>query len=180
MIRTLAALVRWALFTLLIATAVHFAAVAWMPSLLMSRAVAKIGALSGINAIAFAPPATDTARTIVRPSPDLLYSACPFDLTQHNLHVRVPIPKDGYWSLALYGGNADAFLVTGNRGAGVKDTFEALLVGPGAVVDDTHGLAIVRAPSFTGILLIRRLIDSSSLAGEDAVRRAAICEALPR
>lgn len=167
---------RWLAFVAIAAAGVHVAAVAALPNFLMSRAIARVSARYGTNAMGFPPLATESARTIVQPSPDLLYSTCAFDLTKHALHIRTAIPSDGYWSLALYGANTDAFHVTDNRQAAAK--FEALLVGPRTAPPDANGMAVVQAPSTTGILLIRRLIASpEAVPAEDAARRTAVCEA---
>jgi len=174
------ALKHWLLFVAIATAGIHVAAVAWFPDLLMGRAIARLGRQAGVNAMGFPPPATDAARTIVRPSPDLLYSVCAFDLRQHNLHIRAAIPEAGYWSLALYGANTNTFLVVNNRG-GAAPVFETILTGPGSRVPDAGHLPILQAPSFTGILLIRRLISSpAALPAEDAARRTAVCEAMAK
>jgi uncharacterized membrane protein len=62
--------VRWVAFTLILAAAIHWFAVANAPALIMSRVMSAIGA-TGTNKIKHGERATAASRTIVKPSPDL-------------------------------------------------------------------------------------------------------------
>lgn len=56
--------------------------IAKTPGFLMGRAFERVADAGAVNAMAFAPLATDRARVIVRPSPDLAYASCPFDVSK--------------------------------------------------------------------------------------------------
>ena len=70
------------------------------------------------NTIFFNPPVDADSREVVRPSPDLLYSGCPFDLSAGPLRVTAVMP-DTYYSISAFGDNTDNFCNTsGNTSTG--------------------------------------------------------------
>src|SRR5262249_38983893 len=64
--------------TLAIALLVHSGTLYALPRLVIRRALSRMGEP---NSIHFASPPTAASRMVVRPSPDLLYASCPFDLS---------------------------------------------------------------------------------------------------
>src|SRR5258708_3403758 len=95
---------KWGLFTLVIATAIHWLGVSEASSVIMWRAMGAV-ARGRVNAIAHGERATDASRAIVKPSPDLLYSTCAFDVSRRPLKIVTGAPADTYWSVALYADN---------------------------------------------------------------------------
>ena len=90
---------RWFLplvFGLVLAFLGYNVAMVQFPRVLMGLATHRIAKGAGYNMMFAAPLATDKARAIVRPSPDLAYSTCPFDLSDGPVLVEVaPVPGHG-------------------------------------------------------------------------------------
>jgi uncharacterized membrane protein len=168
----------WSVFTLALAAAIHVAAIAYAPTFIMSRAMTAMGG-KGANTIAHVDRATAASRTIVKPSPDLLYSHCVFDLSTQPLKITTAAPVDTYWSVALYAGNTDNFYVLNDTEANGQPAM-IVLVGQGQTVPpQPEGTIIVAAPSQRGIVLFRTLINDDAREPElDRMRRAASCEPL--
>jgi len=168
----------WAIFTLALAAAVHWAAVAYLPELIMSRVMAGMSKKS-VNAIVHDNRATAASRTVVKPSPDLLYSHCVFDVTRAPLKVTTAAPDGTYWSVAFYAANTDNFFALNDTTAGGKSA-TIVLVGQGQVLEpQPEGTLIVSAPTAKGLVLFRTLIDSDPREPElDRLRRDAKCEPL--
>ena len=91
----------WGLGIVLGAAVVHVAAVALLPRAIMRRVFAGFGALAPPNQLVHPPLATWESRTVVRPSPDLAYSSALFDVSEHPLHVVVPLSAP-YTSLCIW------------------------------------------------------------------------------
>ena len=168
----------WAVFTLTLAIAIHWTAVAAAPGFIMSRAMAAMGG-KGVNTISHADSATAASRTIVKPSPDLLYSTCVFDLSTQPLKITTAAPTDTYWSVALYAANTDNFYVLNDTEAKGRPA-TIILVGQGQTVPtQPEGTIVVAAPSQRGIVLFRTLINDDAREPElDRMRREASCEPL--
>ncbi|MFN8949377.1 MAG: DUF1254 domain-containing protein, partial [Alphaproteobacteria bacterium] len=71
--------VSWILFTLVLAAVTHVIVVSQLPTFIMGRVMAAIGNGAPGN-ITFSDRPDETARRVVRPSPDLLYSVCIYDV----------------------------------------------------------------------------------------------------
>ncbi len=170
---------RWGLFTLVLATAIHWLVVSQAPSLIMWRAMGKV-AQGRINSISHGERATDQSRTIVKPSPDLLYSTCAFDVSRRPLKIVTGAPSDTYWSVALYADNTDNFFVL-NDTAAKGQPATIILLGPGQSAPiDTAGTITVNAPTTKGLVLFRTLVNDDKREAEiDQARRAATCQSVP-
>jgi uncharacterized membrane protein len=142
--------------TLAIAALTHLVAVWAVPRVIMARTIAALDTLGAHNRPLHPPRPTDRSRGVVMPSPDLLYTACSFDLGAGPLRVSAPIPAT-YWSVALFADNTDNFFVLDDRAAGTPSV-DILLIGPGEHVEAAAGERLVRAPSRRGIVLFRTLI----------------------
>jgi uncharacterized membrane protein len=165
---------------LLLAAFAYEATILATPRLLMAYAMHRVTAGVGLNHILHAPRADENARAIVMPSPDLLYSACAYDLAAGPLRVHAPIPRETYWSLAAYDARTDNYFTIDDR------TAEADAVDLVLVADDVplpaaaSGTRVVRAPGNKGLVLLRTLVDRDERASElDGARRQASCAALP-
>jgi uncharacterized membrane protein len=111
------------------------------------------------NQAAFPPPVTASSRTVVMPSPDLLYSVCAFDVSQGPVRVTANPGLTSYWSIALYANSSDNFYVVNDRKAAGKPV-DLWLVSEGANRTDhaaPAGSEVVVAPTKTGFLLMRIL-----------------------
>lgn len=167
---------RWLLpllFGLIVAGIAYEAALVATPRVLMAAAVRRVSALGGINVFRAAPLATASARTIVRPSPDLAYSSCVFDLTEGPVTIEVaPVPAP-YWSLSVFDARTDVAFVRNNRGSG-GGPIRIALANPGQ--NAPPGIETVRVEGARGIALIRILVeDRTRFAAIDAARRESRC-----
>lgn len=170
---------RW-LFPLLLGLVLAFAgyhvALAQFPRVLMSLATHRIAKSGGYNTMVAVPLATDKARAIVRPSPDLAYSSCPFDVSKGPVLVDVaPLPAL-YWSLSIFDARTDVAYVRNNIDA-AGQPIRVAIAQAGQPVPD--GMTAVRVKGTTGIALIRILVpDRSQFPAIDAARKKSSCKAL--
>ena len=147
--------------------------------LFMQRAASQ--GLATPNQAAFPPPVSARSRSVVMPSPDMLYSICRFDLSGGPVHITANPALPGYWSVALYSANSDNFYVQNDQQAAGKPV-DLWLVQPGQAALDPRapaGSTIVQSPSVQGLLLMRVL--TGNYAAEkvrlEAARRTLVCSA---
>ncbi len=145
------------------------------PFVLMHAAMKKIGGDGKVNAFAFGAPATADRQPIVRPSPDLVYSSCVFDVSDGPVLIRVePVPGH-YWSLSIFDARTDVAAVRSDRDTGGKPAMLALH-RKGQVVP--AGWQPVELKYNRGIALIRILMaDKAEYSVIDALRRRSTCAA---
>jgi uncharacterized membrane protein len=156
---------------ILVAIAVHFAIIHFTPRVLMNVAIERLS-LGGFNAWRVADRVTPLSRTIVRPSPDFAYSACPYDLSQGPIAIRIA-PWNAYWSLSLYAANSDNYYVIDDREA--RGGVALTLVRAGSAHPD-HAPTVIESPSTRGIALIRRLAPTlDAYNGAAGVAHGDIC-----
>ena len=121
------------------------------------------------NQAAFPEEVTAKSRSVVMPSPDMLYSVCAYDLREGPLRVRAAPVLANYWSVALYAANSDNFFVRNDRQAQGRP-MDLWLVAPGGHPQQKpppDGAEVVVSPSNTGFLLMRVL--TSDYQAEKAV-----------
>lgn len=169
---------KWLVFVAVLAVIVHWMAVAYAPDFIMWRVSAAM-ATRGSNAIVHAERATATSRVVVKPSPDLLYSQCVYDVSRAPLKVTTAAPTATYWSVALYASNTDNFFVL-NDTAAKGQPATIIVMGKGQTVPpQPEGTFIVSAPTTRGVVLFRTLVNDDAREPElDRERRAAKCEPL--
>jgi uncharacterized membrane protein len=157
----------------LLAALAYQAALVAAPRLLMSAALNRVERLGGVNALRHPPMATAEARTIVRPSPDLAYSSCLFDLNEGPILIEVaPVPAP-YWSLSVFDARTDVAFVRNNRDSGGAPIRVVLAL---AGQDVPAGVEAVRMDEARGIALLRILVESRDrFAAIDRARRASRC-----
>lgn len=167
-------LLPWVALTLVIAVIVHGATLVALPHFIMSQAMSKMGA---INTIHHGRRVDETSRGVVRPSPDLLYSSCPYDLSAGPLRVHAPVPPGTYWSVSAFDADTDNYFVRNDRqSGGVVDFY--VVHGAAAL---PPGATTILSPTRRGLLLFRTLInDGSHFASIDAARRLATCATVGR
>lgn len=164
------------LFAAGVAVATHFAAVYAMPRLAMHKAMATIGRDGArLHQWIHTRRTSPQARTIVRPSPDLAYSVCVFDLSRGDVRLRVH-PSPGYWSLSLYAADSDNVGVwndeTEPQGVDVVLTRER--------TPDAGGGSAFAFPTARGIAVVRRLAQTDAAwATVAAAREHDLCTLLP-
>ncbi|GAM97530.1 hypothetical protein U91I_01156 [alpha proteobacterium U9-1i] len=159
----------WA--ALIIAVFAHLTFVHLTPRVMMSIAIDRIGD-GRVNFWRFGERVTPTSRTIVRPSPDFAYAACPYDLRDGPVLIQVA-PWDQYWSLSLYADNSDNFFTLNDREA--RFGGEVTLVRAGSAHPEGASM-VVESPSQRGIALMRRLAPRvEDFAAAAAVAREDVC-----
>jgi uncharacterized membrane protein len=183
-------LLKWGAYVAVLAVAFYFVMLAGVPYGVMSMIKTRMASVGGgtANVMIHAERPSHTSRNVVRPSPELLYSICWYDLSKGPVRVTSGAPQGTYWSVALYRDNTDNFYVvndTQTKGAraafilyseaqvqsGGKAAFEAF--------QGNQGVPGVASPSMTGLVLIRTLInDESKLPEIDGERRQATCTAV--
>jgi uncharacterized membrane protein len=168
---------KWIAATLLVAVVVHGASVLFLPRLVMIQTMAGIAKPAGINAIVHAPRPSWRSRGVVRPSPDLLYSICVYDLSAAKGAVRVSThdAPETYWSVSVFDADTNNFHALNDRQAKTGSA-DFVLVAAGTSVG-AGGLPVVAAPTNRGIVLFRTLVnDETHIAEIDAARHYAACE----
>lgn len=157
------------------AIAGHIGLVLVVPHFLMNVAMGRISQDGQVvNRFVFLPRTTQESRGVVRPSPDLAYATCAFDLSNGPLLIEAaPSPNQGYVSLSVFAANTDNIAVfdTGQNPQGIR------FVLARAGQSTPAGEKVVIAPSDQGIVLDRRLAPNADLfAAADQARRGDKCE----
>jgi uncharacterized membrane protein len=145
------------------------------PNFLMGVAMVRLDK-AGPNRFFHGPMATDSSRAIVRPSPDLAYSSCPFDLAKGPVLIEVAPAPAPYWSLSIFDQRTDVAFVRNNR-----DTKGGSIRVVVARQDQQvpAGVEVVRLDDNRGIALVRILVESrDKFAAIDGARRASVCKPL--
>lgn len=169
---------RWLLrtvVTLLLAAVFHVLTVVVFPRAVMVALAwkAKDQNLSN-NVFYHQPRVTADARTVVRPSPDLLYSACAYDVSKAPLRISASVP-DTYWSLSFFASNTDNFFVINDQEVKANQA-DILLVGPGMSYKNPGNAQVVMSPSDRGVAIIRILItDENRIEELTKIQRQASC-----
>ncbi|MGD1933859.1 MAG: DUF1254 domain-containing protein [Candidatus Phaeomarinobacter sp.] len=169
----------WIAAAFVLALAVHILATLLVPPAIMSVAMVRMADSGAADRVLHTPPPDASARTVVRPSPDLAYSICLFDMSEGPLLVRAEVPET-YWSVSAFAHNTDNFFVVNDqqiRG----DKLELLIRREEDEVSGYEGIPVSFAPSDQGVVLMRMLVtDRESYLELDPVRREATCETLSR
>lgn len=174
MINFLKGLAVWSLFTLVVAIGVHFATVRYLPDFVMGRLNDKLTRQVPVNTMQYPARPDASARAVVKPSPDLLYAICAYDVSAGPVRVTSPVPKS-YWSLSAFAGNTDNFLAINDAQAG-GEKVELILVLPGTQLSNPEMLPVIETQSPIGVILTRSLITSEEdFPALDALRRQATC-----
>ncbi|MEL6365766.1 MAG: DUF1254 domain-containing protein [Pseudomonadota bacterium] len=158
------------------ALAAHFAVLHALPGLIMTRAMQRLEASGApANGFTVAPRMTPQTQTVVRPSPDLAYSICLFDISDSPAMIAADLWPD-YASLSIYDARTDNVAVVSLSGDdGGPYTMEIGLAGRDA---PTPGRVLVDKPR--GVALIRRLaptaeahLRASAVAARDSCEASA-------
>lgn len=161
------------LFALLVAAVSALAIVHAMPFALMELAIQRVASDSGTNVMSHGPLATAARQPVVRPSPDLAYSICPFDLSAGPLEISVSPVAGRYSSLSIFDARTDVVFVRNDVQA-AGQPYRVIVARPDQSV--AGGAEIVRVNHDRGIALIRLLLTApEELAGLEPARRQSTC-----
>jgi uncharacterized membrane protein len=171
--------IRFILSVLVIAAITHGALLYLGPSLIMSTAMGRMSAAAGgVNAILHAPRPTAANDSIVRSSPDLLYSVCVYDVSEKPLRIKGDVPPGTYWSASFYDMNTNNYRVI-NDAQVPSGAFVLVLSKPGAAPLESAGAEALASPTTRGLILFRTLVSSDARQSElDAARRETDCRPL--
>jgi uncharacterized membrane protein len=165
------------LATLLLAAACHAATLWIVPSGVVALFTMRSAARFGINHASVQPLPTDQSRSVVRPSPDLLYAVCLYDVTDHPLLLESDLPDD-YWSLSVFADNSDNAFAVNDRQAATRHPryLLARAAKPAGLPPELADLPVIQAPSGTGVVLFRYLVlDHGAMEQAAAAQRSARC-----
>lgn len=166
---------KWSVFTLVVAAIVHIAVVQFLPNIAMSRLASRLEGDRPLNQMRYPPRPNEDARVVVRPSPDLIYSICPYDVAEGPIRLTSPVPNS-YWSLSAFANDTENYLVINDKQTG-NEFVDLILMAPGQVFENPDLLPTIEAKTEQGIILTRTLITSAEDFGAlDAQRREAKCE----
>jgi uncharacterized membrane protein len=168
---------KWIAAMLLVAAVVHGATVLLLPRFIMLRTMNGITKTTGAsNAILHGPRATWRSRAVVRPSPDLLYSICVYDLGAAGaVRISTHDMPQTYWSVSVFDADTNNFYAINDRQA--KSGAADFILMPQGKSTETSRLPVVAAPTNRGIVLFRMLVnDEADVARIDAARHNAACE----
>jgi len=160
------------IFGVVVALGTAWAAIGYTPYGLMNIAMDRLGQ-GGINRMSYGNLASPERQPVVRPSPDLAYSSCPYDLSAGPLAIDVAPVPGRYTSLSIFDAATDVIFVRNDFEAGGKP-FRIIVARAGQAVP--AGAEVVRTNHDRGIALIRLLLkDPAEISGLDAVRRQSSC-----
>jgi uncharacterized membrane protein len=175
--------VRWiknACIVLGLAGTLHVLVIWLIPRAITAVFLRRIAAGAGYNQVVLPPLPTDKSRDVVKPSPDLLYALCVFDLGAGPVRISVK-PSQGYWSIALYARNSDNFFHLNDRE--VKGDRVELILSDARDSDALRARypdAIhVHPESSVGLMLARSLVlDANDMKAVIDARSSTRCAAL--
>lgn len=159
-------------FGLVVATATAWAAIGAIPYGLMTVAMDRLGQ-GGINTMSHGNLANPARQPVVRPSPDLAYSSCPYDLSAGPIAIDVAPVPERYSSLSIFDAATDVIFVRNDVEARGKP-YRIVVARAGQAVPD--GAEVVRTDQDRGIALIRLLLkDPKEIGDLNTVRRQSSC-----
>ena len=163
---------RWIAVVLLIGWLGQYPMAMLVPNLVMERLYRAIGESTNYNQIRLNPRPDEHSQAVVRPSPDLLYASCVYNLEQGPVVISAPVPER-YWSMQFYQMNTNNFAgITNQRDQRfrVGTTVEVTLIGPSGNPDEYEG-EVIQSPTTRGVMLLR-----ASGIGDDSRARVALEE----
>lgn len=133
----------------------HFLTIAIYPNIVVLLSTIKNKRKS--NQIYHAPPTNAESKDVVRPSPDLLYSGCPFHITDKPLRITSPVPLHTYFSISAYGDNADNFFVINDQKINTSNV-DVVFKRKEISYQKSGDEIVVDVPSSRGVIFIRTLV----------------------
>ncbi len=167
---------RWLLpllLAVLTAFATYQATLLATPYALMRVAMKKIDGRMEVNSFGFGQLATADNQPVVRPSPDLAYSGCVFDVSQGPVLLDIAPVPDHYWSVSIFDARTDVAAVRSDRDTGGQPARLALLKSGQQA---PQGYEPVMLQHNQGIALVRILLaNADEFPAIDAIRRKSTC-----
>ena len=151
----------------------HIAVLTAIPSLVMGKAQARMES-SGIGRYRWsaAPRMTPRTQSVVRPSPDLSYAICRFDVADGPVRLSAPL-SDTYGSLSIFDSRTNNVFVASLQ---TGSPFKGVIVHAPDEHPASSGYETV-ALGGKGLALIRRLApDEASHRAATDLTDGAVCE----
>ena len=101
-------LLQWLLGIVVCAWAGQYVLALLLPYLAMEALYFLGDKRQGHNQLVVAEVPDENSRHVVRPSPDLLYASCIYNLKEGALTIEAPVPAR-YWSMQFYQMNTDNY-----------------------------------------------------------------------
>lgn len=149
-------LLKWLLGIVIFAWAGQYLLALILPNLAMESLYRLGGKDHGLNRLVVATVPDETSRSVVRPSPDLLYASCLYNLQNGPLIIEAPVPEQ-YWSMQFYQMNTDNYAgITNQRGERHRagTVARVTLISADQSAEGYEG-DIIRSPTLRGIVLLR-------------------------
>jgi uncharacterized membrane protein len=161
--------------TIVLSCMFHLVLVYKFPSIILGIAHRKISSRAGgINTVVHNPPTTAANNPVVNSSPDILYSACAFDLSKGPLRFRARVP-DSYWSISGFDAETNNFFSINNEQVRSRD-FNMILAGPGEITKYAGKDRVVTSPTVRGVILFRTLVrDAGTIDALIRIQKQAVC-----
>jgi uncharacterized membrane protein len=159
--------------TLVMASLIHIGVVIALPRAIMVAAMARLPA----NSVQHSAPVTSDSRKVPRPSPDLLYSTCRYDVSKSPLLISASVPNT-YWSVSFFDEKGDNFFVINDQ---QLDSIHAklVLVRHGTSQPPEPGTRQVISPTDRGVVMFRTLIQGrQEMDRLIALQKTASCVAI--
>ena len=162
----------------------YFAFILIIPHLMMGLALARTERQdnAGTNHIAHSPIVDeaygpDTYYLFTRPNPDILYSACSYDLSAGPVLVGMRNHPE-YGSIAFHARNTDNYAIINNLSDGQQGAeIEALVILEGSPRPKGYSGQVITSPTTTGMAIIRTLMEHrGDLQRYLALQQAHRCE----
>lgn len=171
---------KWIVGTVLgiivVALLVHIIVVIQTPYIAMDMAEEKFDIER--NTLAHTGPPDENSREVVRPSPDLVYSICVYDVGENAILFTAPVPNS-YWSISGYAEDTHNFFTVNNKDV-KSNPARVLVVGEEIPQPDSENLFVKEAPSDTGIILIRMFVpDRDNIENLVQIQQEATVETIP-
>jgi uncharacterized membrane protein len=163
-------MLKWLLGIVLCAWVGQYLLALLLPNLIMEILYDQGGKQDGYNQLVLTPVPDETSRSVVRPSPDLLYASCIYNLEYGPVVIEAPVPER-YWSMQFYQMNTDNYAgITNQRNERyrVGSTVQVTLIAADDNPASYQG-EVIQSPTERGIMLLR-----ASAIGDRAPQQAAL------
>lgn len=165
----------WLLTLLISSLSTFLITLFYTPHILMAGLTFKSYLNDNLGVLQIRPQAQADKDNIVRMSPDLLYSACTFDIS--NGPLQITAPKTGnYVSISFFASNSDNFFAINDKE--VESDFNIVLTHSKLNIQIPEHSKVIEAPSGYGLVLIRYYLGSMNIAELDELRHQAKCKDL--
>ncbi len=147
-------------FVVLITFAVlsHFAFVYAYPYIVVTSSYFATKNEVKVNEAYHQKPIDASFKKVVMPSPDILYSACVYDISKSDLLIKARVPKFTYWSASFYSISTDNFFTINDRMVKGEDITLILTTDKSCKNE-----SCVISPSDRGIVIFRIFIPDQSM-----------------